>query len=296
MRRPSAPGETAEIKLKKSLGKKSAVKSKTASVNAQLKQARAESKDATKQRVRYEKQEAKRFTREVRQRRLAVFSVIGFFLCLGLVMLMAIYTPLFAVRNIQILGTDRIEASQVVASLSHLEGVPLPQIENSMVAEALSDFKTVASFTISRELPNTLIVHIIERKEIAAVRIASGYELIDAAGVVLGESATRPRGIPEILVQNLNAEDVVFNEVMQVLLSFPESLSKELVGITGTTKDNLTITLTTGQRVIWGDASQSQLKTAVLEVLREANGNSRDLIYDVSAPNSPVVKRNSASG
>src|SRR5690606_23237907 len=144
--------------------------------------------------------------------------------------------------------------------------VPLPQVENEMVAEPLSNFKTVASFTISRELPNTLIVHIVERKEIAAVRIASGYELIDAAGVVLGESETRPKGIPEILVQNLNSEDLVFKEVMQVLLSFPQSLSEELVGITGTTKDNLTITLTTGQRVIWGDASQSELKTAVLEV------------------------------
>ncbi|MBX3311933.1 MAG: FtsQ-type POTRA domain-containing protein [Microbacteriaceae bacterium] len=277
MRRPSAPGD------------------KAASARSALKQAKAESRNATRARIRYEKQEAKRFTKEVRQRRIAVFSVIGFFVCLGLVMVIAIYTPLFAVRNIQILGTERIDPAQVVASLSHLEGVPLPQVENEMISEQLSDFKTVASFTISRELPNTLIVHIVERKEIAAVRIASGYELIDAAGVVLGESETRPNGIPEILVQNLSAEDIVFKEVMQVLLSFPQSLSEELVGITGTTKDNLTITLTTGQRVIWGDASQSELKNAVLEVLREANGNSRDLIYDVSAPNSPVVKQNTAT-
>jgi cell division protein FtsQ len=68
--------------------------------------------------------------------------------------------------------------------------------------------------------------------------------------------------------------------------SFPDWLKAEVV-ITNTDNPNsIWFTLTSGRKVIWGDLTKAEEKSAVLKVLRRMAGS----IYDVSTPEVPVVK------
>ena len=46
--------------------------------------------------------------------------------------------------------------------------------------------------------PSTLVVQIVEREPLGVVATAGGFDVVDAAGIVLESVTTRPEGVPVI--------------------------------------------------------------------------------------------------
>jgi cell division protein FtsQ len=252
--------------------------------------AERELKKAARARRRYERGEVRRFTRRSRRRRVAWLSAaITAVVLVGLVTV-AVYSPLLALRTVTVVGTSRVDAAAVREAVGDQVGKPLALVDFARVKTELSRFPLIRSFVTETVPPDTLVIRVTERAPVASVAIASGYSVVDPAGVEIEKSADRPPSLPLIDVGATNAKGPAFQAVVAVLLALPPSVLGKVDSVTAQTNDDVTLTLTgASQTVVWGSAENSQLKARVLVALMKTQSPSSPVKYDVSAPTNPVV-------
>jgi cell division protein FtsQ len=75
-------------------------------------------------------------------------------------------------------------------------------------------------------------------------------------------------------------------------MALPEDLLVEVKLIEARSKDDVQLSLrsSTDQRIIWGDSSDSVLKSKVLQALMRNHEKDSSVTFDVSSPNAPVVR------
>jgi cell division protein FtsQ len=123
------------------------------------------------------------------------------------------------------------------------------------------------------------------------VQVSGTNYLYDPAGVRIS-IATGRESLPRILIANAPENSKEFEAAIEVLMALPANLLGKVSEINAKSKDDVVLALRglSGQRIIWGDGSDSVLKSKVLEALI-ANQKSTDRVtYDVSSPNAPVVR------
>ena len=253
--------------------------------------AAAELRAAERARKRHERRELKRFTRRTRQRRIAWLTGIGTVAMLVLLSLGAAYSPLLALRDIQVDGTSRLDPAQLVDAVDGQIGVPFALLDESRIRDELGEFTLIRSYTTELLPPGTLIIHIVERAPIGSISRGAQFDLVDAAGVVIASTPERTPGMPVITVADDDVESAAFRSVAAVLLSLPPEFLAQVDGVTATTRDDVTLVLTgSNQRVEWGSAEGSDHKARVLAALVAIHGGSGPGLYDVSAPGSAVFR------
>ncbi|MEO7147161.1 MAG: FtsQ-type POTRA domain-containing protein [Terrimesophilobacter sp.] len=212
---------------------------------------------------------------------------------LGLIGLLAVavYSPILALRTIAVDGTTAVDAKAVHSALDGQLGTPLALVDYDQIRQELDAFPLIRSYVTEVVPPNTLRVHIVERAPVGSITTSTGFSVIDPAGVVLGSSASRPKGVPLITVGADGTNGVAFKAVVAVVLSLPSSLRSRVVSASASSNDDVTLVLSGAhQRVVWGNAERSALKARVLTELVASRGGAADVEYDVSAPLSPVVR------
>lgn len=242
-------------------------------------------------RQRYEKAEMKRFTRRARRRRLgwaAAFGVIGLVVALISV---AIFSPILALREIRVDGTTRLDPATISEALSGQLGTPLALLDEGRIRDELGRFTTIRSYVTELVPPGTLVVHVVERTPLGLVTTAQGFDVVDAAGVVLESSATRPEGLPLLQLDEDGTDGRAFAAITEVLVALPAGVLAQVDSITARTRDDVTLTLAgSAQRVVWGSAADSDRKAAVFAALLGMFGGSGAGEYDLSAPDNPVFR------
>lgn len=253
--------------------------------------AKRQLRKATAARRRFERSEARRFTQRSRRRRIA-WTVVGASLAgLVLVVLLTAYSPLLAVRQIAVEGTTRLDPATVSSALDDQLGKPLALVDYGTIERELAGFPYIESYSVEARPPDTLAVRLIERRPVALVQTPAGFQLIDAAGVVVQESPERIPGFPVLDLTGTAIGSPGFEAAAAVLMSLPDALLAQVDSISGTTPDSVTMVFTgAGQRVVWGDADQSELKAQILQRLIATQDPSRAVEYDVSSPQSPVIR------
>lgn len=254
------------------------------------KRAAHEAHVAEAERRRFERREARRFTRRSRSRRITwiVLGTSGLLL-IGLI-LVGIFSPLFAVRDIAVIGSTAVDPIAVEAALDGQLGTPLPLVDPASLSAELGAFPLIESYSIERELPNTLVVRLVERTPIGMVKVGTSWTTVDAAGVVLATGAEPNPALPVFTVAEATTDDPGFSAAVQVLDSLPDALRVAVIGVTAATKDDVRLALAGGQQVLWGSAEDSELKVIGLQQLMAAQGASTLVLYDVSSPASLVVR------
>ena len=86
--------------------------------------------------------------------------------------------------------------------------------------------------------------------------------------------------------------DLGARAAIDVLMALPADLLERVSEIDAKSKDDVTLRLRgyAGQRIIWGDGSDSVLKSKVLDALIANQKKSDRVTFDVSSPNAPVVR------
>lgn len=226
-----------------------------------------------------------------RAKRLTLTLTITSLLTLVVLVLVATFSPLLAIKEIQVSGTNRIDPNLVQQALKDHIGTPLPLLSEEEVAKSLSGFELIESFSALAAPPNLLQVRIVERLPICIVSVSGKRYLYDPAGVQL-EIAKESDLLPEIVINENPRGSERFRNAIAVLLALPVKLLDEVELIEASSKDNVRLTLRNAgsQRIIWGDSSQSILKSKVLEALMKNHRKSASVTFDVSSPNAPVVR------
>jgi cell division protein FtsQ len=185
-----------------------------------------------------------------------------------------------------------VDAAEVRAAVDGQIGTPLALLDVARIESELAEFPLIRSYVTRTIPPSTLVIQLVEREPLGAVATAVGFDVVDAAGIVLESSPTRPDGVPVILLDSSEIDSSAFSGVSKVLLSLPSSLLANVDSIGATTRDDVTFTLRgVGQSVVWGSADSSAFKTRVLTAMLGETESNVKYEFDVSAPESVVVTR-----
>jgi cell division protein FtsQ len=199
------------------------------------------------------------------------------------------FSPVFAVREgqIEVRGiAGVVTAEEVTAALAPAVGVPLARLDLGDLTAGVEEIRGVKSASMSREWPTGLRVSIEPRLPVAAVRDGGRYVLLDVEGVQLAAVAQPPEGTPEVDVPLSDSDARTLRTVLDVLNTIPAPLAARISSIGAETRDTVQFTLAGGEHVIWGDASQSALKAAALDILLKTPA----VEYNVSAPTMPFLR------
>lgn len=235
--------------------------------------------------------EAKRFTTISRRRRATLLTLAISMGSLILLVLATIFTPLLAVEKIQVTGITRLKEKSIINALQNQIGKPLPLVNPADVATALEKFALIESFSVVSLPPHTLMIEVTERQPIGVLVISGTRYLYDPAGVRIG-IATGGEDLPFITIDGPPEKSKQFDAAIDVLMALPAELLEQVSEIDAKSKDDVTLRLRgySGQRIIWGDGSDSVLKSKVLDALIANQKKSDRVTFDVSSPNAPVVR------
>jgi cell division protein FtsQ len=235
--------------------------------------------------------EAKRFVAASRQRKIVALLISGSFGLLILLILATMFTPLLAVEKLEVTGTKRINEKTVLKALEKQIGVPLPMVNTGSIAESLAPFSLVDSFSVVSLPPHTLRIAITERQPICIVTVAGVDYLYDPAGVRVG-NVGQSDNYPRIAIVGDPKGSPEFSAAIDVLLALPADLLGRVATVDAKSKDDVSMRLrgNAGQRIVWGDGSQSVLKSKVLAALIKNQKKTDYVTFDVSSPTAPVVR------
>lgn len=254
----------------------------------ELQDAKREAKLARRARARTERAEVRRFTAaRRRQLRVALLTTGG--LALALLLLVGlVWSPLMAVREVRVEGTDRLEAATVQEALSDQLGEPIATVTETGIAERLQAIPQIESFRVDVVPPSTVIVRLIERRPVAIIETDAGSSVIDAAGVVLGQVDESTQALPRLDGVELGTPE--FEAVASVLVSVPADVLTATESIAAPSASDVQLTLSSGQQVQWGGAEESPLKADVVAALMATQDPAAASVLDVRAPEHPVVR------
>jgi len=203
----------------------------------------------------------------------------------------ATFSPALAIKEIYVTGTERIQPELISKALQGHIGTPLPLLDENAVAQSLASFALIESFSATAVPPNGLQVKISERQAISVVAVKGERWLYDPAGVKVAQ-ATGSEELPEIQISEEPKNSQRYRNAIEVLMALPEDLLHQVEFIEARSKDDVQMSLRTSreQRIIWGDSSDSVLKSKVLQALMANHRKTQSVTFDVSSPNAPVVR------
>ena len=226
-----------------------------------------------------------------RAKRIITSISIGSIAILLAIVAGATFSPALAIKEIYVTGTERIKPELISKALQGHIGTPLPLLDEKAVATSLASFALIESFSATAVPPNGLQVKISERQAISIVAVKGERWLYDPAGVKVAQ-ATGSEELPEIQISEEPRNSQRFKNAIEVLMALPEDLLHQVELIEARSKDDVQMSLRTSrdQRIIWGDSSDSVLKSKVLQALMANHRKTQSVTFDVSSPNAPVVR------
>jgi cell division protein FtsQ len=135
----------------------------------------------------------------------------------------------FEVKRVEVTGLNRMDRLTVYAIALDQHSMAMPLVDLDKVRSQLMRFGWIEDARVSRRLPDTLVVDVVERKPAAIWQHNQKLTLIDAKGVVL--ERVNPNAAPDLplmIGHNANREAVALN----TLLSRAPSLKPALASAT----------------------------------------------------------------
>ncbi|WIB69481.1 FtsQ-type POTRA domain-containing protein [Curtobacterium sp. MCBD17_026] len=252
-----------------------------------------EARIAKRRRRLLERAEVRRFTRRSRHRRAAWITAASVVLVLGVSILVAVFSPLMALRTIEIKGTNRVDESALRQALSDQIGTPLARLDFDAVKRDVAGFPLIESYVTEEAPPHTLVVTVTERTPVVAVQSGSTFDLVDPAGIVVQSSPKRPATMPLADIGRARLGSASFRTMTEVVLALPSTVRSQVTRVAGSTADDVTLTLKDGSTVVWGSPDDSDAKAELLAALvkdHAARNPGVVVEYDVSAPDNGVIR------
>jgi cell division protein FtsQ len=211
---------------------------------------------------------------------------------------------LFVVRSIVVDGTHLVPASQVRAAAAIPSGLPMIRVDTGAVGSRVEAITQVRSAQVSKSWPDRIVITVRERTPSLAVPVpasvsaSGGYDLVDASGVIVRWSRTRPAGMP--LYQAAAGQDAQDGQggpgalrgspavaaAVTVLHEVPAAVARSVAAIAVPSPQAVTLRLANGVTIVWGSTGRASAKARELAILMRTHAR----YYDVSAPGSVVTR------
>lgn len=110
-----------------------------------------------------------------------------------------LFSPFVDVDEIAVGGVDRADVTGVLADLEVDVGDPLLLVPTGRIESRIAEDPWVSSVAVSRIIPGTIEISVIERLPALAVESPSGVSIVALDGTVLTGTGTRPDDLPVFL-------------------------------------------------------------------------------------------------
>ena len=152
----------------------------------------------------------------------------------------------FAVRRVEVHGVDRMDEQEIYRRAIAAQAQPMTRLDVAALREELVMLPWVRDARVSRQLPDTLVVDVIERTPHAVLQQGEDFVLIDPTGHRLEPVA--PAKAEKMLV--LKGEGAAERAAdLAVLLDAAPALQKEVRGAEWIGQRRWNLTFSTGQVV-----------------------------------------------
>jgi cell division protein FtsQ len=195
------------------------------------------------------------------------------------------FTSLFGVRTVEVLGTHDIPRDSVREAAAIELGTPMVRLDTDEVARRVAELPRVFEVSVSRSFPSTVEIQVTERTPVAVVLETGGVHLVDRTGADYATVKTRPPGLPVLKVVEVGPDDPATHAAVTVLGALPAPLRAKVVELSARTPGDVRFKFANGRTVKWGDAEDNERKAAVLVPLLTRPGRT----YDVATPDFPTV-------
>jgi len=210
-------------------------------------------------------------------------------------------SALFTLSRIEVEGAQRLSPDAVRAASGLVAGSrSIFTVDAREVAERLTRHPWIAEARVRARPPHGILIQIRERTPAAAVPSASGYAVVDAAGVVLEVRSSRPdlllvseRGsTPAWMAPGEEIPSAAVRAGLRLLPHLPQALRAVAAHLQVTRTQEVFIYTADGLEIRAGPLrGLRQRLAAAPEILRTLRARGADLEYvDLSLPDQVIVK------
>lgn len=226
-----------------------------------------------------------RRTRRRRLLRLALAVVV-----VGTLVWLVWFSPVLAVRSVDIVGLTGAEQRSVAALVGDQTGLPMARVDLDAVVARVRARPEVAEVRVDRSWPSTLTVQAVLRTPAMVLRTPLGaLQVADLEGVVFAVVDKAPAGVPVVqLSGNGSPSPDAVAAALGLIRVLPPSLVGRVKDITVGSADRITFQVGS-TTVVWGTTGQEELKLRIVQALLPH----KTAVIDVSAPDTPVTRAKS---
>jgi len=196
-------------------------------------------------------------------------------------------SPVLVARSVRVEGVSPGTAATIRSLAAVPMGTPLARVDTAAIARRVLATGTLAEVTVSRSWPNAIVIVASPRVPVLAVKNPQGQvQVVDGQGLAYATVAAPPKGVPLIdTVENPPSKDSM-RAGITVLQALSTVQRGRVTNVTVSGANMVTLRLGT-VTVVWGGASEPELKVKVMTALLRQN---RAGTIDVSAPRTPVTR------
>lgn len=212
-----------------------------------------------------------------------MLAIVGLLVAV-LVIWLVRFSPVLAVRKVDVEGNKSLSVAQVLQAAQVPKDQPLVQVDEKAIAARVSSLVQVSGASVHTRLPDTVVIELTERTVVYQRHSGQQYQSVDAKGVIFAVGTSATRGV--VTATTGSVDNHLLAAVATVVASLPSAVRKRVQTVDAPTADTITLKLTQGQSVLWGGSEASEDKARVLQVLLTQKGT----VFDVSSPGSPAVR------
>lgn len=225
-----------------------------------------------------------------RRPRLVASLLVGALFVVGFIAWLGWFSGVLTASKVEVTGVGAGAAAQVRKVAGVPLGGPLMRVDTDEVARRLVDGKAWSGVSVSRSLPDTIIIDVTPRVAVLAVRNPRGQvDVVDRDGFAFRTVATAPAGVPLVSSGSAQVTKAGVTAALQAIGSLESALRADVSGVSVSSADQVSFTVQSGERrktVVWGGAGEGERKAKLVKILLGEPGST----IDVSVPSSPVTR------
>lgn len=195
-------------------------------------------------------------------------------------------SPLFSAQKVAVAGASLVTEDEVIAAADVPMGRPLVSLNSGDIGRRVARLSQVARADVIIEPPSTVRIRVTERTLAFVVATDGGFAWIDPSGQRFHQTQERPKMTP--LAKAKTDDPRLLADIGVVIGALPERITTQVDYIVASSRHSITLNLTNGSKIVWGNADDAALKGRVADSLAQANPQAK--VIDVSAPTHPTTR------
>ncbi len=196
------------------------------------------------------------------------------------------FSSIFALESLVVEGVRTVSPAEVGLRADLGAGTQLARVNADDVEARVLGIQAIESVHVSRRWPNMIVINVVERDHVAAMKEGDRWATLDARGFPFAFAKKKPQGLPVIEAP----EGAARTAAIEVASALPPELASKISKVSAEQPDNVMLTTSSGATVAWGTPEQSELKARILLALI---AKTKYKWFDLRIPTAPTSAQSS---